>query len=84
MFEDFAITLFLVVTLGGQHVDIALVLIVFYQMRVFSQMRFLNDFSEQSKGEKRTWANPTGSTQLKSLYEIDNFILDARKRFFAF
>jgi hypothetical protein len=61
------------VILRSQNVDISLVLIVFYEMRVFSQMRFLNDFFEKSKGEKRTWANPMGSKQWKSLYEIDNF-----------
>ena len=56
-----------------QNVDISMVLIVFYEMRVFSQMRFFHDFFEQSKGKKRTWANPMGSKQWKSLYEIDNF-----------
>ena len=50
-----------------------LVLIVFYEMRVFSQIRFFNDFFENSNGKKRTWANPMGSKQWKSSYEIDNF-----------
>ena len=59
--------------LGGQHVDITLVLIGSSEMRVFSQMRFFNDFFEMLKGEKRTWANPMGSKQWKSFYEIDNF-----------
>ena len=59
--------------LGGQNVDIMLVLICFSEMRVFSQVSFLNDFFEKSKGEKRTWANPMSSKQWKSLYEIDNF-----------
>ena len=59
--------------LRGQHVYISMVLIVFYEMRVFSQMRFFNDFFEKSKEQKRTWANPMGSKQWKSLYEIDNF-----------
>ena len=62
-----------VVILGGQHVDIMLVLICFSEMRVLSQVSFLNDFFEKSKGEKRTWANPMSSKQWKSLYEIDNF-----------
>ena len=59
--------------LRGQNVDIILVLIGFSEMRVFSQVSFLNDFFEKSKGEKRTWANPMSSKQWKSLYEIDNF-----------
>ena len=63
----------IVVILGGQNVDIMLVLIGFSEMRVFSQVSFLNDFFEKSKGEKRTWANPMSSKQWKSLYEIDNF-----------
>ena len=63
----------IVVILGGQNVDIMLVLIGFSEMRVFSQVSFLNDFFEKSKGKKRTWANPMGSKQWKSLYEIDNF-----------
>ena len=63
----------IIVILGGQNVDIMLVLIRFSEMRVFSQVSFLNDFFEKSKGEKRTWANPMSSKQWKSLYEIDNF-----------
>ena len=59
--------------LGGQNVDIMLVLIGFSEMRVFSQVIFFNDFFERSKGKKRTWANPMGSKQWKSLYGIDNF-----------
>ena len=58
---------------GCQHVDIMLVLIWFSEMRVFSQVSFLNELFEKSKGKKRTWANPMGSKQWKSLYEIDNF-----------
>ena len=38
--------------LGGPHVDTTWVLIRFSEMRVFSQMRFLNDFFESSEGEK--------------------------------
>ena len=59
--------------LGGQNVDITLNSLMFYEMRVFSQMRFFNDLFEKSKGKKRTWANPMGSKQWKSLYGIDNF-----------
>ena len=40
--------------LGGQNVDIILVLIWFFEMRVFLQMCFFNDFFEHLKGEKRT------------------------------
>ena len=47
-----------VVILGGQNVDIMLVLIGFSEMRVFSQVSFFNDFFEKLKGEKRKWANP--------------------------
>ena len=43
------------------------------ELRVFSQMRFLNDFFEKSKGEKRTWANPMSSKQWKSVHESDDF-----------
>ena len=70
--------------LRGQHVDILLVLILFYEMRVFSQMRFFNDFFEKSKGKKRTWANPMGSKQWKSLYQIDNFTFLFVHVFFRF
>ena len=62
-----------VVISGGQHVDIMLGLIRFSEMRVFSQVSFLNELFEKSKGKKRTWANPMGSKQWKSLCEIDNF-----------
>ena len=62
-----------VVILGGQNVDIMLVLIGFSEMRVFSQVSFFNDSFENVKGKKRTWANPMSSKQWKSLYEIDNF-----------
>ena len=58
--------------LGGQHVDIIFVLQRFFEMRVFSQMRFFNDFFEKLKAEKRTWANPMSSKQWKSHYESDN------------
>ena len=40
--------------LGGENVNIMLVLIRFSEMRVFLQMRFFNDFFENLKGEKRT------------------------------
>ena len=70
--------------LGGQHVDIILVLIFFFEMRVFSQVSFLHDFFEKSKGKKRTWANPMGSKQWKSLYEIDNFTFLFIYAFFRF
>ena len=70
--------------LRGQHDDISLVLIVFYEMRVFSQMRFFNDFFEKSNGKKNTWANPMGSKQWKSLYEIDNFTVLFTSAFFRF
>ena len=50
-----------------------LVLIGFSEMSVLSQVSFLDDCFEKSKGEKRTWANPMSSKQWKSLYEIDNF-----------
>ena len=59
--------------MGGKHVDIMLVFIWFSEMRVFSQMRFFNDFFGKLRAEKRTWANPMSSKQWKSLYEIDNF-----------
>ena len=61
--------------LGGQHVDIMLVLIGFSEMRVFSHVSFFHDFFEKLKGKKRTWANPMSSKQWKSLYEIDSFTL---------
>ena len=70
--------------LRGPNVDISFVLIVFYEIRVFSQMRFLNDFFEQMKMEKRTRANPMGSKQWKSLYEIDNFTFLFIYAFFRF
>ena len=57
----------------GQHVGISLVLIMFYELRVFLQVRFFNDFFEKSKGKKRAWANPMGSKQCKSFYQIYNF-----------
>ena len=40
--------------LGGQNVDIMLVLIGFSEMRVFSKVSFYNDFLENLKGQKRT------------------------------
>ena len=70
--------------LGGQHVDIMLVLAWFSEMRVFSQVSFLNDFFEKSKGKKRTWANPMGSKQWKSSYEIDFFTFSVRICVFSF
>ena len=74
----------IVVILGGQDVDIMLVLICVSEMRVFSQVSFLNDFFEKSKGEKRTWANPMSSKQWKSPYEINNFIFLFIYVFFRF
>ena len=62
-----------VVILGGQNVDIMLVLIRFSEMRVFSQVSFFTIFFFLMKGEMRKWANPMSSKQWKSLYEIDNF-----------
>ena len=59
--------------LGGKNVDIILVLIRFSEMRVFSQMRFFNDFFGKLRAEKRTWANPMSSKQWKSFYEINDF-----------
>ena len=53
----------IVVISGGQHVDIILVLMRFSEMRVFSQVSFLNELFEKSKGKKRTWANTMGSKQ---------------------
>ena len=47
----------LVMILGGQNVDITLVLIVFSEMHGFSQVRFLSDFFEKWKGKKRVWVN---------------------------
>ena len=61
-----------VVILGGQNVDIMLVLMRFSEMRVFSQVSLFSGFFENVKGKKRTWANPMSSKQWKSLYEIDN------------
>ena len=62
--------------------DISLVVILFYEMCVFSQMRVCNDFFETSKGNTRTWANSMGSKQWNSSYENDLFILSVRKHFF--
>ena len=70
--------------LGGQNVDIMLVLIGFSEMRVFSQVSFFNDLFEKLKGEKRKWANPMSSKQWKSLYEIDNFTFLFLYVFFLF
>ena len=66
---------------GGQNVDIMLGLKGFSEMRVFSQVSFLNELFEKSKGKKRTWANPMGSKQWKSLYEIYNFTFLLRTRY---
>ena len=73
-----------VVILGGQNVDIMLVLIGFSEMRVFLQVSFFNDFFEILKGKKRKWANPMSSKQWKSLYEIDNFTFVFLYVFFLF
>ena len=62
-----------VVILGGQNVDIMLVLIRFSEMCVLSQVSFFNVFFEKSGGKKRTWANPMSSKQWKSLYKSDDF-----------
>ena len=70
--------------LGGHHVDIILVLIWFSEMRVFSQMRFFNDFFQKLKAEKRTWANPMSSKQWKSLYESDDSAFRVSYAFFRF
>ena len=59
--------------LGGQNVDIMLVLTGLSEMCVFSQVSLFNDIVENLKGRKRTWANPMSSKQWKSLYEIENF-----------
>jgi len=72
------------VILGGQNVDIMLVLIGFSEMCVFSQVSFFNDFFENLKGKKRKWANPMSSKQWKSLYEIDNFTFVFLYVFFPF
>ena len=68
--------------LGGQNVDIMLVLIGFSEMRVFSQMRFFNDFFGKLRAEKRTWANPMSSKQWKSLYESDDSAFRVSYAFF--
>ena len=70
--------------LGGKHVDIMSVLIRFSERRVFSQVSLLNDFFEKSKGQKHTWANPMGSKQWKSSYELDNFNFLFVDAFFVF
>ena len=74
----------IIVISGGQNVNIMLVFIGCSEMSVFSQVRFLNELFEKSKGEKRTWANPVGSKQWKSMYEIDNFICLFVYVFFVF
>ena len=70
--------------LGGQNVDIMLGLKGFSEMRVFSQVSFLNKSFEKSKGKKRTWANPMSSKQWKSLYDIDHFTFLFVYEFFRF
>ena len=67
--------------LGGQNVDIMLVLIGFSEMRVFSQVSFSNDLFEKLKGKQ---ANPMSSKKWKSLYEIDNFTFLFLYVFFLF
>ena len=59
------------------------VLILFYEMRVFSQMRFFNDFLETSKGKKRTWANPMSSKQCNPCTKVMISLFGFRKRFFV-
>ena len=73
-----------VVILGGQNVDIMLVLIGFSEICVFSQVCFFNDFFEKSKSKKRTWANPMSPKQWKSLCQIDNFTFLFLYVFFGF
>ena len=70
--------------LGGQNVDIMLVLIWFSEMRVFLQMRFFNDSFEKLNGEKRTWANPMSSKQWISSYESDDVAFRFSLAFFVF
>ena len=60
--------------LGGTNVDIMLVLICFSEICVLSQVSFLNDSFEKSKGGKRTWADPICSKQLKFPHEMINCI----------
>ena len=69
---------FVVVIWGGERVKSTSVLIV------FSQMCFLYDFFEKTKGRKRTWANPMGSKQWKSQFEIGNFTFLCLYAFFVF
>ena len=70
--------------LGGQNVDIMLVFIWFSEMRMFSQICLFNDFFEKLKAEKRTWANPMSSNQLKSPYESDSSAFRVSCAFFRF
>ena len=60
--------------LRSRNVYISLASIILREMRVFSQMRLFNDFSENSERKNRTWGNPMASTPQKSSYEIDDFI----------
>ena len=53
------------------NVDVLLVLIVFYEMRVCLAYLF-NEFFKETKGNKHTWAKPMGSTEWKSVYDIDH------------
>ena len=70
--------------LGDENVDISLVFIRFSKKFVFSQVCFLSDFFEKSKGKKRALANPMSSKQWKSLCEIDNFTFLFKSTFLFF
>ena len=69
---------------GVHHVDIILGFIRFSDMRVVSQVSFLNELFEKSTGQKRTWVNPMCSKQWKSRCEIDNFSFRFVYVFFRF
>ena len=58
-----------------------LVLIWISEMRVFSQMRFVNDFFGKLRAEKRTWANSMSS---KELYESHDSAFRVSYAFFRF
>ena len=61
----------LVVIFRGRIVDISTVILMFYEMHVFSQVCIFDVFLEKYKGEKRSEANPTTSKQWKSLCEMN-------------
>ena len=68
----------------GRHVDISLVLMMCYEMRVFSQMRFLKDFFDKLKGKsvhgRIPWAQNSGNPDAKLII----LLYDVRNRFFVF